>query len=331
MDVPQATPGHSLRASIALKQLVGTSGTFSLEISKISVVAPTNVPVLIVGETGTGKELCARAIHYLSKRSGGPFVPVNCGAMPTDLVENEIFGHEIGAYTGANSRRAGMIEEAEGGTIFLDEIDSLLPVAQSKILRFLQEGEVRRLGGVKTFKPDVRVVAALNCDVGDALRSQCLREDLYYRLSVVQLTLPPLRDRREDIPLLAKHFVAKWNPIFGKNVLEISPGATERLIAHDWPGNVRELENTVARAVLFSESEVIESSQVSLLNVGDKTKGQDAQSNDSNHNEKNNLECLLKTHNGNISHAAHATGKNRRTIQRLIQKYEIDLHEFHHH
>jgi transcriptional regulator with PAS, ATPase and Fis domain len=195
---------RSLKELLGLKQFIGENANFVAEVKKIPLIARYDVPVLITGETGTGKELCARAIHYLSPRSGEPFLAVNCGAMRTELLENELFGHEAEAFTGAAGSKPGVIAEADGGTLFLDEIDSL--PAQAMLLRFLQEGEFKPLGSSKTKKADVRVIAATNSDIEQALHTHSIREDLFYRLSVVSIHLPPLRERKDDIPLLANFF-----------------------------------------------------------------------------------------------------------------------------
>ena len=201
---------QNLMERVGLKLMVGQAPNFLAEIKKLPLIARCDSRVLVCGETGTGKEMCARAIHYLSPRKSGPFVPVNCGAIPTELVENELFGHDRGAFTGANTSKAGLIEEAEGGTLFLDEIDCLPPMSQVKLLRFLQEKEFRRLGSTKARQTDVRVLAASNAPLEEALRSGRIRQDLYYRLNVFSISLPPLRERRIDIPALAQHFVAKF-------------------------------------------------------------------------------------------------------------------------
>ena len=214
------TDVHALKESIWLRELIGENPKFLEEIDKIPLIAKYDVSVLITGETGTGKELCARAIHYLSKRSGGPFVAVNCGAMQVELLENEMFGHEAEVFTGASGSRQGVIGEADHGTLFLDEIDSL--PAQTMLLRFLQEGEFKPLGSSKTKRADVRVIAATNTDIEEALHTHKIREDLYYRLNVMSIYLPPLRERKDDVPLLVNSFLSKWARRFEKHVSGIS-------------------------------------------------------------------------------------------------------------
>src|SRR5215217_4935956 len=223
-------------------QLVGDSPDFVLLLQKIPQIAKCDANVLIEGETGTGKEVYARAIHYRSARASKPFVPVNCGAIPVELVENELFGHERGAFTSASALQAGLIEEASGGTLFLDEVDSLPPLAQVKLLRFLQEKEYKPLGSVKLRKADVRIVAASNLDLEKATQNRKMRQDLFYRLNVISLTLPPLRERREDIPLLSRYFVARYAADFNKELTGIAPDALHVLMTYSWPGNVRQLQ-----------------------------------------------------------------------------------------
>ena len=223
----------------------------------IAQVAPTHVTVLITAESGTGKELVARAIHRQSLRRDQPFVAVNLAAIPDTLLESELFGHEKGAFTGAHARKAGKFELAHGGTLFLDEVGSLRIDLQAKLLRALQEREVERLGGVRTTPVDVRVIAATNIDLKQAVRARTFREDLFYRLNVVPLSVPPLRDRKEDIALLVEHFVKKYSREFKKDVRGVSQGALPALEAYDWPGNVRELENVIERSVALATRPVI--------------------------------------------------------------------------
>ncbi|HYP00136.1 MAG TPA: sigma-54 dependent transcriptional regulator, partial [Pyrinomonadaceae bacterium] len=323
---------QSLRERIGLKRLVGESAKFLDEIRKIPLAARSDGRVLISGETGTGKELCARAIHYLSPRAAGPFVPVNCGAIPVELVENEMFGHERGAFTGAASARPGLIEEAEGGTLFLDEIDCLPLLAQTKLLRFLQEKEYRRLGSTKTLRADVRVITASNVDLEEAVKRGKLRQDLYYRLNVVPVRLPPLRERREDIPLLAHYFMAQYAAEFDKLVTTLSAESIQKLVSYDWPGNVRELEHTIERAVLLSETPQIEGREIMLpggaLNLSDEESFRQAKARAVEQFERSYIQQLLLSHKGNISRAAQAARKNRRAFWQLIRKHRIDVEYF---
>jgi len=230
----------------------GKSGAMRGIFDKIAKTAPTQGRVLITGENGTGKELVARAIHDHSKRVDGPFVKLNCAAIPSELIESELFGHEKGAFTGATNQRRGKFELADGGTLFLDEVGDMNPSAQAKVLRVLQEGELERVGGSETIKVDVRVIAATNKDLQAEIEAQRFREDLYYRLAVVPIELPPLRSRREDIPGLVEHFlelVCADNDRRGKRV---AAGAMTLMMQHDWPGNIRELKNVVERLVILT-------------------------------------------------------------------------------
>lgn len=321
---------QSIKEKFGLKQMIGESASFLSEIKKIPVLAKSDVIVLITGETGTGKELCARAIHYLSPRSRAPFMPINCGAIPVDLVENELFGHEKGAYTGASESRTGLIAEAEGGTVFLDEIDCLPLAAQVKLLRFLQEKEYRPLGAKKMKKADVRLLAAMNIDPVEAVAEGRLRQDLYYRLNVIPLAIPPLRERREDIPLLARHFLMKYAVQFNKSMVDFSEEAMQLLQLYDWPGNVRELEHNVERAVVLSKERIIEPKDIVLpASESDPQESfHDAKMKMTAAFEKAYIERFLLAHHGNISQAARAAQKNRRSFWELIRKYEIDVENF---
>ncbi len=219
--------------------------------------APTSATVLILGESGTGKELVANALHNLSGRAGSPFIKVNCAALPETLLESELFGYERGAFTGAVSRKEGRFHLADGGTLFLDEIGDMPLSLQAKILRVLQEGEFERLGGSETFKVDVRVIAATNQDIQDAIAERRFREDLYYRLNVITIHLPPLRERRGDIPLLMEHFIQRFSAKNSRKVRAFSREAIELMSNYEWPGNIRELENTVERAVVLGRGEIL--------------------------------------------------------------------------
>jgi two-component system, NtrC family, response regulator GlrR len=322
---------QSLTENFGMRLLVGDSPNFVAETKKIPPIAKCDSRVLISGETGTGKEMCARAIHYLSPRSGGPFVPVNCGAIPFDLVENELFGHERGAFTGATTAKAGLIQEAENGTLFLDEIDCLPPMSQVKLLRFLQEREYRRLGSAKTRHADVRVIAASNTPFEEAVRTGRMRQDLYYRLNVFSLALPPLRERRQDIPTLADHFVAKYARESHEKQISISPPAVQKLTFYDWPGNVRELEHTIERAVMFCEGESLQPDHITLPTNGSPPPGESFQQTKAKviaQFERDYIQNLLASHHGNISKAAAAAHKNRRAFWELIRKHKMSVRSF---
>jgi len=248
---------HELRERYELRNLVGNSHAMGQVFEQVAQAAPANTTVLIRGESGTGKELVARAIHYNSPRAEKPFIKVSCGALPETLIESELFGVEAGAYTDARQARPGRFELAHGGTLFLDEIGELSLATQVKLLRVLQEREFERLGGGAPMKVDVRMVAATHRDLEAAILDKTFREDLYYRLNVFEVFLPPLRERKTDILLLADHFVEKYTVAHGKDVRRISNSAIDMLMAYHWPGNVRELENCMERAVLVCEGGVI--------------------------------------------------------------------------
>lgn len=324
----ETTSHQALKESIGFGDLIGESKPFVAEVSKIPTVAKCGASILILGETGTGKEVLARAIHYLSARARKPFIPVNCGALPLELVENELFGHERGAYTDASTSRFGLIHEAEGGTLFLDEVDCLPTKAQVKLLRFLQNREYRQIGSAKNCKADVRVIAATNIDVESAVKDGRFRQDLYYRLNVIPLTLPPLRERHQDILLLAYHFLSKYSAEFQKQASHFSFEAIQELMSYDWPGNVRELEHIVERAVVFSDQEVIQKEDLLLPNRAtasglesfQKAKGRAIEQ-----FEKAYLQRLLVTYQGNITKAAEAAQKHRRAFWQLIRKHNLDV------
>ena len=275
--------------------------------------------------------MCARAIHYLSPRANKPFVPFNCGAIPTDLMENELFGHVQGAFTGASTPQPGLIQVADSGTLFLDDIDCLALNSQAKLLRFLQEKEYRQLGSAKMSQADVRVIAATNADLEAAVEEGRLRHDLYYRLNVIPLTLPALRDRREDIPLIARHFLHKYATEFDKQLTGFASEALQTLMLYDWPGNVRELEHAVERAVLFSEHTVIRDIDIILPQpkaTAYKASFKEAKANVINEFERNYIEKLLIAYQGNITKAAQGAQKNRRAFWQLIRKHQIEVQSF---
>ena len=248
-------------------EFVGESQALRQAQAQLAEVARTDLTVLILGETGTGKGLAARTLHGLSQRKAGPFIPVNCGTLPANLVESELFGHEKGAFTGAVARKLGKVEVAEGGTLFLDEIGDMAPDAQVKLLQFLEEGTFERVGGTRILEADVRVIAATNRDLQQMIEAGSFREDLYFRLRVFPLELPPLRRRREDIPVLATYFASRMAAHLHKEVRELTPAALEALTAYDWPGNVRELEHEMQRAVVVCREPVIRAEDIALGGV----------------------------------------------------------------
>jgi PAS domain S-box-containing protein len=241
-----------IESRFGFEEIIGKSEALMHSLYRIEQVSPTDSTVLLEGETGTGKELFAAAIHKLSKRCDKPFIKVNCASLPATLIESELFGHEKGAFTGAIQKQIGRFELADGGTLFLDEISEIPVELQSKLLRVLQEGEFERIGSPRTMKVDVRIIAATNRNLEMRIRKKLFRKDLYYRLNVYPITIAPLRDRISDIPLLAEHFVKRFNPKLGKNINRISKKTLSQLQKYSWPGNVRELENIIERAVITS-------------------------------------------------------------------------------
>lgn len=319
-----------LKERIGLRHLIGNSNVFLEETKKIPLVAACDASVLISGETGTGKELCARAVHYLSPRAHKPFVPVNCGAIPVELVENELFGHERGAYTGAHLAQAGLLKQAEGGTLFLDEIDWLPHLAQVKLLRFLQEKEYRPLGSTTVCCADVRIIAASNTDFRLSIATGKLRADLFYRLNVLTLNLPALRERPDDIPLLVRHFLQKYAREFNKQTIEMPPEVMQALTMHHWPGNVRELEHVIKRAVILRENGALCASDLDLPSNGNHAAKsfREAKAIVLRQFERTYIQALLLAHHGNITRAAQAARKNRRAFWELIRKHAIDARSF---
>lgn len=246
------------------REIIGASPAMNHVFEMIKKVKDTDGTVLIIGESGVGKELVARAIHSSGKRAEHPFIPINCGALPDDLLESELFGHEKGAFTGAVTRKKGLFEVADRGTVFLDEVSSISPMMQVKLLRFLQERNFMRLGGSEVIAVDVRVIAATNEDLKNVVSRGAFRKDLYYRLNVIPIEIPPLRERRDDIPLLVRHFMERYARKTGKKITGIAKDAEDALLKHDWEGNVRELENVIERAVTITNNEVIDMDDIPL-------------------------------------------------------------------
>jgi DNA-binding NtrC family response regulator len=311
--------------------IVGSSPKMQENFKTITNVAKSKATVLILGESGTGKELVAKAIHALSDRSKGKFIDINCGAIPRELLENELFGHERGAYTGADRRYIGSFERAQGGTLFLDEICEMDLSLQVKLLRVLQERSFSRVGGGEKIAIDVRVIAATNRDIQQDVKQGRFREDLYYRLNVVPIVLPPLRERREDVPLLAKHFLDLYSLRNDKIFFDFQPEALEALMSFPWPGNVRELENVIERVVvLYNDSQVklkyLPPMFHSLTGKSYKSKGKREEEMPIlplKEWERRMIELALKRYEGNITQVAKALGLGQATLYRKIQKFKI--------
>jgi len=314
----------------AESDLVGSSPAFREVVGLAHRVAESDATVLILGESGTGKEVLAREIHRRSQRSRRPFVAVNCSAIPEGLLESELFGHEKGSFTGAVRQKKGRFETAAGGTAFLDEIGDMSPALQAKLLRFLQDRVVQRVGGTVDLEVDVRVLAATNRDLESDIKEGRFREDLYFRLNVVTITLPPLRDRRDDVPPLAEHFLRKQARPGGKPK-KMSPKAMRLAMAYDWPGNVRELENAVQRAVVLSRGETIFPehlpAKIQALEEGEGTQSGEVPGGAKTIREveREAIVSALRETDGNRTHAAEALGISRRTLQNKIKEYDIDL------
>jgi len=316
-------------SSPAYGDILGATAKMQRIFRLVGKVAPTESTVLILGESGTGKELIARALHLQSRRAHGAFVPVNCAALPENLIESELFGYVRGAFTGAAAGRRGLIEEADGGTLFLDEIGDMPLATQVKLLRFLENAEVRRLGDNETRIVDVRVVAATNAPLKRLLADGRLREDLYYRLNVVAIELPPLRERQEDIPLLAGYFLEKYARRSGRAIEGFSDDAKAALLRYGYPGNVRELENAIQRAVTLAEGKELtradlpgQFSQTATLPAGRTDEdARDAWSLEDL--ERDHMSRVLQRQRGNVTNTARQLGISRTTLWRKMHKYHL--------
>ncbi len=314
-------------------EIVGASAGIRALVAQIERVAPTPARVLITGENGTGKELVAKALHQQSPRAKQPFIEVNCAAIPSELIESELFGHMKGSFTGAVQDRAGKFEQADGGTLFLDEIGDMSPSAQAKVLRVLQEGEVTRIGGAKSRKVDVRVLAATNKRLEEEIAAGRFREDLYYRLNVVPMTVPPLRERRDDIPMLVEHFLQRLAKESGLPPREIEAAAMDRLRALDWPGNVRELRNTVERLLILAAGPRIQRADVDRLVGARADAAGDAGLGTFEHfatyeefklaAERAFLEAKLKAHDWNVAETARAIDMPRSNLYKKLERHGL--------
>jgi Nif-specific regulatory protein len=321
---------EQLREKFKVDFIITASRQMEEALNLVGRVAPSQATVMILGESGTGKELFARAIHYSSPRAGKPLVKVNCAALPENLLESELFGHEKGAFTGAVARRIGRFEQADQGSIFLDEIGDLSPALQAKLLRVLQEREIERVGSNQTIKIDVRVIAATNRNLEEAIKKGAFREDLYYRLNVVTISLPPLRERKEDIPLLLEYFLKKYSEENKKEIRALSRESKDLLLKYDYPGNVRELENIIERAVVLCRQDMINSQDLPLNLRESRTEMALVQARQA-HSLPETLETLerqliigaLERNGGVQTRAAEELGISERVLRYKINKYGI--------
>jgi len=324
-----------LRDTLALANLVGGSPVFLSALAPLPAVARSDATVLISGETGTGKELVARAIHYSSPRAAFPFVPANCGRLPDTLLEDELFGHERGAFTDARTQRSGLIAQAEKGTLFLDEVEALSAKAQVVLLRVLEDKKYLPLGSSLSHQADIRIIVATNAPLAQMVRDGSFRTDLYYRLCVFLLNLPPLRARKDDIIPLAHYFLKKHAPT-ERDGLQLAPSLREAMLAYDWPGNVRELENAIIRGIHFCQTDTI-----TLQDIGTPFNGapryetvgadlpelypfREMKKKAIAEFERSYLTRLMQDHHGNVSHAAIAASIERRQLGKMLKKYRID-------
>jgi DNA-binding NtrC family response regulator len=308
-------------------KLMGSSERFQIALAHLRKIASVDATVLIEGETGTGKELAARAIHYLGERKHQPFIPVNCGALAESLLESELFGHERGAFTDAKAASAGLVSEADGGTLFLDEVDALSPKAQAAMLRFLQDRSYRRVGSAQTRQADVRIIVATNANLEKLVAARQFRRDLLYRLNVLTLRMPALRERGGDTLELANSFVARFGHEYRQPARMLHPEFTEYLARHDWPGNVRELENVVHRAFLLCEGNQLRHPAIAedALAAPDQSAAQfkQAKALAIAQFERRYLDEVLRKNNGNITRAARMAGQDRSAFGKLVRKHGL--------
>jgi two-component system response regulator HydG len=309
------------------QSIISQSGAMLKMLETVEQVAVTEATILIIGESGTGKEMIANALHYNSNRKDAPFIKINCAALTETLLESELFGHEKGAFTGADRRKEGKFIQANGGSLFLDEVSEMSAAMQVKLLRVLQERELTRVGGAEVIKIDVRVIAASNKDLKKEMEQKRFREDLFYRLNVVTLNVPPLRERREDVPLLAQYFLQLFAAKNSKSIKGFSPQAMEKLIKYNWPGNVRELMNAVERAVVLSRAKFLDADELSLMMADSPSAAQsDKPCMTGNlpldEVEKRSILEALDTCGGNKSEAARRLGITRKTLRKKLERYE---------
>jgi transcriptional regulator with PAS, ATPase and Fis domain len=326
----------SLKRKEGLNRILGSSKAVIRMKDQLDNIASFDVSVLICGESGTGKELAARAIHYLSSRSNKPFVPVNCGAIPENLFENELFGHRKGAFTDASFHQEGVVKEAEGGTLFLDEIGVITPYIQVKLLRLLQEKEYKPLGDSKTRKANVRIIAATNKDLQNMVQEETFREDLFFRLNIVSLTIPPLRERKEDIPLLVDHFIKKYSRQYHKSIASVSEDAMLALLSYSWPGNIRELENKILHAFIMAKKNKITVREIVMPPLKIQWRKQDstfeqfknAKQKAIEDFERDYLTLVMAACRGDVNSAAHQAGKSRTSFWNLLSKHQLHPRQF---
>ena len=324
LEIENAKQAADAEAAVRFDEIIGSTPRMREIFATVSLVAKTDVTVLVQGESGTGKELVARAVHQKSRRRHAPFVPINCGAIPETLLESELFGHEKGAYTGAHVQRKGKLEQADNGTVFLDEIGEMSLPLQVKLLRFLQERQIERLGGKQLIAVDTRVIAATNKDLKVEIAAGRFREDLYFRLSVVTVPLPPLRERGEDVGMLANVFL-RQNCQQYRRRLQFSPEALGAIAQYQWPGNIRELQNAIQRATILARGRAIEPSDLGIppLAAPPRTSLREAR----NRVERQVVvDALIRTR-GNISRAATELGISRPALHDLLDKHQIDSKE----
>ncbi len=339
-----------VRENLALKQalndqsdtpfLIGTTPVMKEIFERIRQVAPAMATVLVTGPSGTGKELVAKAIHRNSLRSDKKFITINCTAIPEHVIESELFGHVKGAFTGAWKDKKGLVEEADGGTLFLDEIGDLSPQLQTKLLRLVQEGEYKPVGSVQTRKADVRFIAATNHNLRQSIKDKTFREDLYYRLNVVHIDLPPLKDRKGDVPVMVYHFLKKYSSLYQKGIVEISDSSMQFLLSYDFPGNVRELENIIERGVIFCRGNILDTKDLFMereLEEGPEGESpgdrellsfKEAKENAIQMFHRRYIQSLLRESGGNISRAAEVAGIQRQYLHRLMKDVGIEAEEF---
>lgn len=310
-----------------MPHMIGASPAFRAMLAEIRRFAPLEGAVLIAGETGSGKELVARAVHALSRRAAGPFLVLNCAAVPENLIESELFGYEKGAFTGAVSAKPGLFEAASGGSLFLDEVADLSLTAQAKLLRCLEERAVRRVGSLRARPADVRIIAATHKDLRALVRAERFREDLLYRLAVLEVRAPALRERPEDIPMLAVHFLDRLREETGRELLGFDESAIAKLVSYGWPGNVRELQNVVQKAFALSGPMLITAADVPLRVEPQREPDAAPLTNAIDAFEHDHVLSALKAHQGNVTHTAKALGIHRTTLQRLVKRLGISVEE----